>query len=73
TLKINDSSFLIKDIDEYIELDFETLNAYKGLVPKNNKISGSDMSTFRLRPGFNNISIIGNASKLEIVPRWCCL
>lgn len=73
TLNINDSAFLIKDIDEYIELDFEMPNAFKGLQPKNNKVSGADMSTFRFKSGFNNISWVGNVEKLEIIPRWCCL
>lgn len=73
TLTINDSSFMLKDIDEFIELDFDMPNAYKGLEPKNNKVSGADMSTFRLRPGYNSISWVGNVERLEIVPRWCCL
>lgn len=73
TLTINDSSFMLKEVDEFIELDFDMPNAYKGLEPKNNKVSGADMSTFRLRPGYNYISWIGNIEKLEIVPRWCCL
>ena len=73
TLTINDSSFTLKEIDEYIELDFDMPNAYKGLEPKNNKVSGADMSTFTLRPGFNAISWVGDVEKLEIVPRWCCV
>ena len=73
TLTINNSSFLLKDIDGYIELDFDIPNAFKGLEAKNNKVSGADMSAFRLLPGYNSISWVGNVERLEIVPRWCCL
>lgn len=73
TLYINNSSFSIKNIDGYIELDFDIPNAYKGLESKNNTVSGSDMSSLRLVPGFNTVSWVGNVQQLEIVPRWCCL
>lgn len=73
TFRINDSSFLIKDINEYIEFDFDIPNAYKGLESKNNTVSGSDMSSFRLTPGYNTVSWVGNVKQVEIIPRWCCL
>ena len=73
TLNINESSFLLKDVEDYIELDFELPNAFKGIEPKNKKVSGSDMSTFRFQPGTNNISWTGNVESVEIIPRWCCL
>lgn len=73
TLTINSASFLLTGVDEYIELDFEMLNAYKGIVAQNNKVSGADMSTFGLVPGYNSISWVGNVEQLEIVPRWCSL
>lgn len=73
TLQINGSAFLLKDIDEYVELDFEFLNAYKGTVAKNHLVSGADMSSFHFQPGSNAISWVGSVTKLEIIPRWCSL
>lgn len=71
TLTINNSSFTFKDIDEYIEVDSDIMNAYKGINPQNNKMTGSGFPT--LQPGNNVISWVGNVESLEIVPRWCCL
>lgn len=72
-LNINDSSFVLNSIDEYIELDFELPNAYKGLEAKNNLVSGSSMSGFQLVPGYNTISWTGAVERVEITPRWCSL
>lgn len=73
TLNINDSSFTLKSVDGYIELDFELPNAYKDIEPKNNLVSGANMSSFRLTPGYNAISWTGAVERVEITPRWCCL
>ena len=71
TLTINNNAFVFKGIEEYIEIDSEIMNAYKGTQPQNNKMSGVAFPT--LLPGSNVISWVGNIKKLEIVPRWCCL
>lgn len=47
TLTINNASFTFSDIDEYIEIDSEAMNAYKGTVAKNNKNDGSGLSDAR--------------------------
>jgi len=71
TLTINGSAFLLSDIDEYIELDSEMMNAYKGSAAANNQMTADTFPVFA--PGLNNISWAGNVERLEIVPRWCCL
>lgn len=71
TLTVNNDSFTFTDIDEYIEVDSNIMNAYKGIQPQNNKMSGLAFPT--LQPGNNYISWVGNVQQLEIVPRWCCL
>lgn len=71
TLTVNNSAFTFTDIDEYIEIDSEIMNAYKGIVSQNNKMRGSGFPI--LSPGKNNISWVGDVEKLEIIPRWCCL
>lgn len=73
TLTINESSFELRNVSEYIELDFELLNAYKGGEPKNSLVSGSDMSSLRLVSGYNSISWTGSVERVEVVPRWCTL
>lgn len=71
TLTVNNDSFTFTDIDEYIEVDSDIMNAYKGIQPQNNKMSGAAFPT--LLPGNNVISWAGDVQRLEIVPRWCCL
>ena len=73
TLYIGGNSLQIKEIDGFIELDFELPNAYKGMTPQNHKVSGANLSGVRLLPGENSISWAGNVESLEIIPRWCCL
>lgn len=71
TLYINNEAFVFTDVDEYIELDSEMMNACKGISPQNNKMSSSGFP--KLTPGENNISFTGAVEKIEIVPRWCSL
>lgn len=73
TLTINESSFTLRNVSEYIELDFELPNAHKGGEAKNNLVSGADMSGLRLVKGFNFISWTGAVERVEITPRWCTL
>lgn len=54
-------------IDEYIELDSELQDCYKGTLNCNKLYSG----TFPvLKPGRNQLYWSGNATGLEIIPRW---
>lgn len=71
TLHINNNSFYISSVDEYIEIDSELQSAYKGAVLQNSKIN---FATFPvLSEGTNNISWVGNVSKIIIKPRWCSI
>lgn len=63
TLTINNKSIVLKDIEEYIELDCELEEAIKGEVNCNNKVECEDFPT--LVPGTNNISWIGNVSSIQ--------
>lgn len=71
TLTVNNNSFTFNDIDEYIEIDSEMMNAYKGVVSQNNKMTSSGFPSFV--PGNNTIAWTGKVDRLEIIPRWCCL
>ncbi len=71
TLQINNNSFYVSNVDEYIEIDSELQSAFKGTTLQNSKIS---FATFpRLSPGANHISWVGNVSKITIKARWCCI
>lgn len=71
TLYINNRAHAFKDIEQYIEIDSEIMNAYKADKLQNSKML---TSTFpKLVAGDNNISWIGSVQKIEIIPRWCKL
>lgn len=52
--------------DEYITIDSEKEEAYKGAVLKNRQMLGSFPE---LNPGTNVISWVGNLTKIEVAPR----
>lgn len=73
-ISINSQSLILKGLDGNVEIDSFQKNCYKtinnSIVNQNNKM----YSQFPiLEVGENNISWSGNVSKIEIIPRWCCL
>lgn len=68
TVTVNDTTVSISEIDSYIVLDCELMDAYKGTVNKNPYISAADFPV--LKAGVNNISFTGGVTSLDIVPRW---
>ena len=70
-ITIGSDSWDFSDVDEYIEIDCESKNAYKEYQPQNTKMSGEGFP--KLEPGKNNITWTGNVQKVEIIPRWCAL
>lgn len=71
TLHINNNSFYISAIDDYIEINSELQSAYKGNTLQNSKINFTTFPT--LSAGTNNISWVGSVSKIIIKARWCCI
>ena len=71
TLYINNRAHAFNDIQSYIEIDSELMSAHKGDTLQNVKMLTSLFP--KLTAGENAIDWIGNVSKIEIIPRWCCL
>lgn len=71
TLYINNRSHGFKNIEDYIEVDSEVMNAYKGDKLQNNKMLTGKFP--KLAAGDNNISWAGSVSEIELIPRWCKL
>ncbi len=67
----DNSVWLLKDVDEYIEIDSEQMNFYKGNTLKNDTVQGDGFPIFV--GGNNRIVVIGGISEIKIIPRWCCL
>ena len=71
TLTVNDTDYTLSAVSSSIELDSEMMNAFSGTTNLNASFSGMDFPIFK--PGINTISWTGTVSKVEIIPRWCCL
>ena len=70
TININSQKLILKGVEEYIEVDTELYNCFKGNVNQNNKMY-SDFPV--LEEGKNEISFTGSVTQLEILPRWVVL
>lgn len=72
TLKVNGDSFVLKNIVGFIELDSEIQECFKlnagVLTNENSKMFSLDFPVFK--PGNNAITWTGNATKVEVEPRW---
>lgn len=67
TLTINNSSIILKDVEDYIELDCEEEEAFKNSINKNFFVECDEFPKFDL--GENSIEFIGDVSKVEFVYR----
>lgn len=70
-LYFNQRQISINDIDGYITLDSENLNAYKGNANQNSKLVSQYFP--KLVSGMNTVSWTGSVTKVEIIPRWVSL
>lgn len=62
---------MISDLDEYIEIDSELMNCFKDTILKNDKVKGTEFPV--LQPGVCTINCTGDVTRIEVIPRWCCL
>ena len=65
------TSWTISAINEYIEIDSELMNCFKGTVLKNDAVKGTEFPVFK--PGVCTINCTGDVTRIEVIPRWCCL
>lgn len=65
------TTWVISDVDEYIEIDSELMNCFKDTVLKNDTVTGDGFPM--LKPGTTTIACAGNVQRIEVIPRWCCL
>ena len=65
---VGDTTITISSVDEYVDIDCETMDAYKGSVNCNANISVTNHK-FPVLAGDTNISLTG-VTRVEIIPRW---
>lgn len=66
-LTINDTTINISEIDEYVDLDCDIQDAYKGSVNKNDTVSQVFPT---LHSGANNIAFSDGITSVIVRPRW---
>ena len=64
SLSINDKTMVLKNIEDYIELDCELEEAFKGNINCNNKVYSEDF--LYLEPEKNLIDWLGDVSSVEL-------
>ncbi len=68
TLLVGDTVIQISGIQEYIDIDCELMNAYKGTVNCNSKVNAWIFPA--LPAGKTGVAYEGNISHVQIKPRW---
>lgn len=67
TLTVNGKSIVLRDVGDYIELDSDLQNAYRGTVDMNRNMVG-EFPEFV--PGTNRVSWSGNITRVICEGRW---
>lgn len=70
TVTIGDTMVELSGISDYITLDCDLQDAYKGTENCNSKMTGIFPT---LEPGDNVVNFTGNITGLKIIPRWWTL
>lgn len=68
TVGIGSETITISAIDDYVDIDCEIMDAYKGAVNCNSNVSFTD--DIVIPPGEVTIAITGAITKIEVTPRW---
>ena len=68
TISVNGKSFTVYGIDDYVVIDTDLMDCYKGSESMNTNSVGNYIDLW-LGIGINNIKVSG-ASKIEITPKW---
>lgn len=68
TVGVGSQTITISSINEYVDIDCEIMDAFKGATNCNGNVSFTD--DVILVPGNNGITFSGNITHLSITPRW---
>lgn len=69
TVDIDGQIIKVNTVDGYVDIDFDTLQAYKGSVNCNNDVEFDELT---LHPGVNNVNIT-DVTEVDITGRWYTL
>ena len=67
TLTVNGYQCIINSIDGYVDIDSETMQAFKGTANCNGNVS---IPEFPVLDGGKNVIVLDGISRVDITPRW---
>lgn len=70
TVTIGNETIAITGINEYITIDSENQDCYKGTLNENQKVTLGPSGFPKLHPGDNGISFSGGVTKVEVKGKW---
>lgn len=70
TLVIGSETIEINDVDSYVDIDCEIMDAYKDSTNCNSDIELTSGGFFELEPGLNTITMDNSITSIELTPRW---
>ena len=70
TVGIGDSTITVNSVDEYVDIDCEIMDAFKGAVNCNGNISLTNHTYPTLGAGITPVALGGNVTRVEVTPRW---
>lgn len=69
TVDIDGQIITVNDVDDYVDIDFDTMQAFKGSVNCNADVEFDELV---LAPGVNNVELTG-VTEVDITGRWFTL
>lgn len=69
TVGIAGTTITLTGIDEYIDIDCELMDAFKGAINENNKVAFSE-DFVTIPSGEHGVTFTGDVTGVDITPRW---
>ena len=68
TVKINENSYLLQGVSDYVTINSEMQEVYNDTYSLNTLYKSIEFPEFQV--GVNEFEVIGNVSEIEIIPNW---
>lgn len=69
-VQIADNAITVISSDEYVDIDCEMMEAYKGPASCNSMVTIQNLDFPKLHPGTNGIVLGSGVTRVDITPRW---
>lgn len=70
TVTVEENTIVVSNLNEYVDIDSELMNCYKGATNKNADVALPNHEYPELHPGANRIEFGGGVTAVEVQGRW---